>query len=429
MKRDKVLDNPILAKSLKVLFLRGLGVVFLFGVTLFITNRFPESLVGEYDVARAFLFISGTFCLIGMNQSIIYYSGVFAANGSLASIKVLYRKMFMILVVSSMLGLGIMALLPESWVDAFYEKPVYKLLLKSAFVIFFYGLTMLNIEVYRALRKFEWSEVIRNVMRYVFFLIGLLVIDQMGRHQALVDVFLLNFVFIGLLSTLMVYVTLGRLEYPKEVQSVSLPAIIRRSFPMSISFMCFLLMQSVDIILIGKFMDFSQVAFYSVAVKLTTIVALVLSSVNAVFAPKISELYALGHMAELKHQIRRVTRMIFVITLPIVLILSLFTDQLLSLFGSGYTASSKALWILLGAQALNAACGSVGVFMNMTGDQNRFRNIVLIALGANIVLNWYLIPQFGLAGAATATAMSMVAWNITAVAHVYKKHRIKTFIH
>lgn len=429
MNRLKALENPLLTKSLRVLLLRGLGVLFLFGVTLLITNRFPESLVGAYDVSRAFLFVFGTFCLLGMNQSVIYYSGVFAAKDSLGSIKSLYRKMLGILVVTSALGFGIVALLPADWIDAFYNKPVYGLLLKTSLVVLFYGLTMLNIEIYRALRKFEMSEVIRNVLRYLFFLIGLVFIDQMGHHESLVDLFLVNFVLIGLLTSMMVYVTLSRTEKPVEVFHVSLPAIIRRSFPMSISFMCFLLMQSVDIILIGKFMDFKQVAFYSVAVKLTTIVVLVLSSVNAVFAPKIAELFAGQKMKELRKEIRRVTRMIFVITMPIVLLISLFSDQLLSFFGPGYTASSSALRILLVAQVLNAACGSVGVFMNMTGDQKTFRNIVLIALLGNLLLNWIFIPQYGLVGAASATAVSMIFWNIIAVIHIYKKHRIKTFIH
>jgi O-antigen/teichoic acid export membrane protein len=46
----------------------------------------------------------------------------------------------------------------------------------------------------------------------------------------------------------------------------------------------------------------------------------------------------------------------------------------------------------------------------------------------NVALNAYLIPIYGMNGAAWATAASMMAWNITAVIYVYKTDRIKTFL-
>ena len=72
----KIVSNALIRKSLVVFLLRSLGVLFLFGVTLFITNNFEADLVGQYDISMSVLIIVGTICLMGFNQSIIYYPDI-----------------------------------------------------------------------------------------------------------------------------------------------------------------------------------------------------------------------------------------------------------------------------------------------------------------------------------------------------------------
>ena len=67
--------NELIQKSIKVLFLRGSGVVLLFLFTMFLTNYYSAELVGKYDFVRATIMILSGVSLIGTNQSIIYYSG------------------------------------------------------------------------------------------------------------------------------------------------------------------------------------------------------------------------------------------------------------------------------------------------------------------------------------------------------------------
>lgn len=79
-------------------------------------------------------------------------------------------------------------------------------------------------------------------------------------------------------------------------------------------------------------------------------------------------------------------------------------------------------------QAVNAFCGSIGVYLNMTGKQQVFQVVLLSALGVNVVLNYFLIPKFGMTGAAIATSVSMILWNAAAVLYVYQKDGVKTFL-
>ena len=425
----KAIDNRLVKKSIKVLILRVFGVFFLFSVTLFITNNFSEELVGMFDVSRAVLFIFGSICLLGVNQAIIYYSGYLLANKSLGSIKKIYQKMMLIIFVTSAISFLLFLLVPKTAINSFYEKDVYTIVYKTLMVLFFYGATMLNIELYRAIKKIEVSEIFRNILRHIFFLATLFVINSVGKNDYLVDVFLMNFIFLGIFSTGAVFLSLKKLPQNSSNSPIGFKEIILRSYPMSISFICFLLMQSTDIVLIGKFMNFKDVAHYAVAVKLTMIIALVLTSVNAVFAPKISELFNLNNSKELKGNIKKATRLIFVLTTPIILFMLFFSSSILPLFGQGYINASVALKILLVSQIINALSGSVGMYMNMTGNERIFQRILIIALIINVVLNWILIPKYHLLGAAIATSISTVFWNIYSVWFLFKKKNIKTYLH
>lgn len=419
----------MITKSLGVLALRVIGVGLFFGLTLFITNYFDDSLVGTYDLSRALLFIAGSICLLGMNESIIYYSGVLSANDAMGNIRQIYRKMVLLVTATSVAAVLLILLLPNAWIDGLFDKPVHQVVIKTFFGLWFYAITMLNIEVYRAIKRITISELYRNIGRFLFFLIGAVYISCMGTQDALIDVFLLNFVLLALVSSAHVWYLFRKLPKTNGFDVGRMKEILRRSYPMSISLICFLIMQSTDVLVLGRYMDLSDVAYYSVAVKLTMIVALVLSSVNAVFAPKISELFALGDQAQLRLQIRSATRLIFVLTAPVILIMIFGATHILDLFGPNYHQAGTALKILLAAQTINAMSGSVGVYMNMTGQERTFQRILMVAVVANVLLNVLLIPKYGLMGAAVATGISMAGWNLFSVGWLYQKQGIKTFIH
>jgi O-antigen/teichoic acid export membrane protein len=284
--------------------------------------------------------------------------------------------------------------------------------------------------VLRAIDRIYVSELFRNILRYLIFFVGVVALVVLGQPQWLVHVFLGSFVFLALSSTalLLYYFSQPPLNVFQPSAPISTKEILRRSAPMAISAASFLLMQSLDVLMLKQFDNYAVVAVYSVAVKLTLLLSVALASVNAVLAPKIAEDYNRGALEALALKVKKSTRLIFFSTAPAILILALGAEWILSWFGAAYTGAKSALLILLLGQAVNAFCGSVGVYLNMTGKQKAFQWIVASALVLNIALNAYLIPIYGMNGAAWATAASMMAWNFTAVLYVYKTDRIKTFL-
>ena len=81
-------------------------------------------------------------------------------------------------------------------------------------------------------------------------------------------------------------------------------------------------------------------------------------------------------------------------------------------FGKEYVSSYVALTILTFGQLINAAIGSVGNLLNMTGHERDTMRAVAFAAAVNIVLNTVLIPSYSIEGATIATAITLTIWNL-----------------
>lgn len=423
-----LLKNTLISSSIRVLALRVGGMLLFFICTLLITNNFDAAIVGEYDFSRALLLFLGAVVLFGMHQAIIYYSGFLKSQDNLSSIKPVYMKMAVIMLVIAVALITIAQLIKSSSVLSYFDIDFNDTASKTVLTLFFYSITLLNIDVYRALNKIILSEFYRNIIRYLPFLLGILILYLTNNPEYLIDIFLINFLFIGVLSTIIVFFFFSRLPQEANKITISFKEIIKRSGPMAISSMSFLLMQSVDVLMLTKFTTYEDVAYYAVTVKLTMVIAIVLSSVNAVIAPDISHLFSASKKEALRARVQQGTKLIFVLTFPLILIMALGSGIILKLFGEGYDVAKYALLILLIGQTINALCGSVGTYLNMTGKHVALQKILVSALAINIVLNYLLIPVYGILGAAIATSASMIVWNIVAVIYVYKKDNLKTFL-
>jgi len=179
---------------------------------------------------------------------------------------------------------------------------------------------------------------------------------------------------------------------------------------------------STDIVMLGLFRSAEEVGVYRVVTSGAQLVTFVLLAVNMALAPTIAKLYSIGDMQRLQRTITVSTRVILLISLPIALVLIFFGQQLLYwLFGGEFELGASALAILCVGQLVNASMGSVGVILNMTGYERDSARGVAIGAGVNIVLNSTFIPVWGIEGAACATAISMIVWNILLVIWVYKR--------
>ena len=353
------------------------------------------------------------------------------AKNNLASIKPLYYKMLKLIILSSLLILLTFNFaFSEEFISMVFKKSdAYNLILKTFFALMFFTVTMLNIDTIRALQKTVISELFRNIFRYVPVLLGAILIYILEKTQLIVDVYLIGFLILCFMSTAYALCLLRKKRFNKPPSFFfTYKEIFLTSYPMAISAIAYFIMQGIDVLILTTYSSFESVAYYSVAVKLSTLTALSLLSVNIVVAPKIAEIYEKRKTDELQLLIKKSTRLIFVISIFLLSFIFLFSEHILSLFGPNYVVASTPLVILLSAQLYNSLSGPSAIYLNMTGKQRVLNLILIIGLLTNIFLNLYLIPNYGMNGAAIATLVSLVLWNSMAAIYIYTKDSIKVFL-
>jgi len=207
---------------------------------------------------------------------------------------------------------------------------------------------------------------------------------------------------------------------PGDIQhTMSMKDILKISTPMLMTATMTFVIGQTGVILLGIFRPETEVGYYSIAVRLSTLTAFILHAIGSMAGPKFSELYHLGKMEELFYVARKSAKLIFWTTVPILAALILLGKQiLLLLYGADFTVVYWAMVLLVMGQFVNSISGSTGLFMNMTGNQNMFRNFVLIAAVLNVGLNILLIPTYGFYGAAIAGMISIMSWNIFTLCYI-----------
>ena len=176
-----------------------------------------------------------------------------------------------------------------------------------------------------------------------------------------------------------------------------------------------------DIIMLGILASSKDVAYYSVATRLVDSLTFVLMSVNSVIAPTIASLYNRNEKDKLQKIITRGARLAFYIAFPIGILLIFFGKWLLLIFGRDFISGLYSLKILTVAQIVNISCGSVGLILNMSGNERITALVFGFSALLNIVLNLILIPLYGKEGAAIATSVTIVLWNIILYIIIKKK--------
>lgn len=425
---NKLKENQFVLQSLKTMLLRVFGIILLFGFTLYLTHNYDPQIIGQYDFIRTYLLVLGSICLLGNEQSILYFTGRLKSTNTLWELKAIYKKMLFMIFTTCIFAFFLLLIIDESTINTYFNDPnLYILLIKSTAIIFFYSLTLLNTEVFRALESIYIAELFRNTFKYASVIFGSILLINIHKEIYLVDTFLIGFIFLAILSTYMIFRLFGK-QISINDNTFSYKYILKKSYPMAISAMAIFLLMSFDIIFLKKYWGDKTVAFYTVGIKIMTIVAMIINVVNVNMASKISEYFSGNNREQLIRTLKNASRLIFIFTLPFTLVVCFFPTHILSFFGEEYVIAKNALIILIIGQGICSFFGMAPVYLNMTGRQHIFQIILIGSVIINFFLNKFLIPYHGLAGAAFAFSTSMIFWNFTSALFIYYKDKIIVFL-
>ena len=175
-----------------------------------------------------------------------------------------------------------------------------------------------------------------------------------------------------------------------------------------------------DTILLGIYRSSADVGVYNAATRMVMLATFVMAPINASFAPRIADLYKRGADRTLRRTYAVATSWILRLSLPAFVVVIVFPDDLLALFGSGFAVGATVTIVLAVGKLLDAGTGPCGLMLNMSGRPVISMIDNLAALVLNIVLNIWLIPRHGILGSAVAWAVSLAVVNLARVLQVWR---------
>lgn len=178
------------------------------------------------------------------------------------------------------------------------------------------------------------------------------------------------------------------------------------SFPLFLTAGSQLLTQQTDILMLGNLLGADTVGPYAAASRISQLAAFGLLSINAVLPALVAKHVAKGELDIARNIVGVASFAIFIFSAAAAVVIWLFADLFLGLFGHGFRDAVPVLHILIIGQILNAMTGSVSFILGVTGHQKILAQVVLSTMVLNALLCAALIPMFGPKGAAIAVSMS-----------------------
>ncbi|QDP01991.1 flippase [Thalassotalea sp. PS06] len=406
-----------------------LALAFSFAVNIIIARYYGAEIIGIIAIIVSFLAFATMLSSVGLSTSILRLIPEQLATRTLHDVKKIIFKSFAIVIfassaVSILLWFNIELIanyIPNGEaLTEWFHIAIFFILLSSLF--------NLNQSIIRALKEVKLFAAIQTVQPLINLVLLVLVTSFFWNVNNPVYIFFCSIAFGFILTSILIVTSLAKKTDYGEKNIGNSPytviQIISISWPMFMTNGMSVVVLNTDTLMLGALAGTKDAGIYAVVMKLGMLLTFVLTSINMVVAPKFSELYFSSRLEDLKALAQKSSQLIFYTTLPIIITFFLFGKYLLGVFGEEFVTGYYALLIIAVSQLINSTCGSVGYFLNMTGNQKIFNSIVCCGALINVFLNYLLIPPYGIEGAAVASLVSTIFWNVISTVVIYKRFNI-----
>jgi len=179
-----------------------------------------------------------------------------------------------------------------------------------------------------------------------------------------------------------------------------------------------------DILILGSLRNDTSVGIYSVGVGLCEIIKMLPLAVGMVLFSRSVNIKD-SDIKKLLTQTLLLTRGTLIITLAIALLLGISAKWLIPLlYGSAFTQSVPVLWILLPGVVSLSLFATLHLFVAGQGHPQIAIYAFLPALALNVVLNFFLIPQYDFLGSAVASTISYTSAVLIYLSLFMKKYDV-----
>lgn len=426
--------DPNLKKAVK-----GTGIIFIgavigtiFGlISTILVARYYS--VGQYGLYGLGLFIVG-FILgisqIGITQGCPRYISYYRGKNDLERIKGTINSSFLIIIVSSSIFAVSLFLIADYIAVKLFNIPELGFVLRTlAVALPFWALINLIISIFQGFEsvkeKVYFSDFAERIFKIPFFVI--IIILGLSFDYIIIG-YMLSIIIVSITVLLYFFYKL-----PKSVKIIKgrksqIKILLAFSWPLVFASLGGFLLTGSDKVMLGILTTEIEIGLYNAATPIARYLTFFLSTTIFIFQPIASRLLAQDRMDELKRNYQILTKWLFTVTFPLLVVLLLFPEMVISLlFGSKYVLASTALQLLTIGYFIHVFMGPNGATITVLGKTRMIMYFTFIGGTINLFLNYYFIPIFGINGAASSTMISFIIINLFYGIYLYKISNIHPF--
>lgn len=408
------------------------GSLFEFGIRFVIAFLLARVLgaseYGMYNLAISAATIVASISALGMDDGMIRYIAMMVSKRDEKGVWGTLQIGFGIGIVMSLLtGVGLYFLAEPVGLHLFHEPDLVPLLRLFSFIVPPLTLSNILVGAARGFKRMDVSALAENVIQFIIrlILIGLLALFGL-------NVFVASIVFglSELAATLaLIYLLHKHFSFKRPISNGRRDTreIFTFAMPFWMSGLLSKFRKNIQSVLLGTLDTVAGVGVFSIVSSINLVGRVSYQSIIASVKPFLAELYSQNNIQQMGQLYQTTTRWTLMTNLPIFLIMVLFPEQLLVIFGESFVVGASALAILAYAELANAGTGICGSIIDMTGFTklklvNSVTWVLLLA-----VTNYLLIPPWGVVGAAVATLISTTVINFLRMAEVWFLLRLQPY--
>lgn|GEM_PF-5601752 len=217
-------------------------------------------------------------------------------------------------------------------------------------------------------------------------------------------------------------------KHPCPVSRIAHWVLLKESAPYLGMNIFSILMASAPLWVASAILGTEAAGLYGAAVQLTLLISFFLGVANQITPASLAALYAQDDKRVMEDLLRTTARWGLIIATPALLAILLLGRQIMGLvYGEAYHAGYVPLVLLALAQYVNAAAGSPGMLLQMSGRQAALLKLTAFWVACNIGMGWLFAHWIGIIGVATASCIAVVGQNISMVYYVKIRLGVRTY--
>ncbi len=407
--RQRLASQSSIIFSARIL---GAGIIFLAQIA--IARIWGAHQLGEYMIIMAVVNLIAVFLPLGFQTIGTYFTSEYRAKKDKKTLKkFLFHAYGHIIIMALIIGFVILPLIINftqiGQKIAPYSTSIIFISCASA-IIYVNGAILVGLK--RPFAAYFTDALFRPLMVIGSLSIISAIFFEQNFIALLLKFLAFGFMSIAILQFFYVYNSVKKMPSHKSEQKNEQMRWWRFAFAWVLIALATDFFFDIDLIILANFLEPHDLAIFGVSARIFTLAAFGISAIYAVCLPDIFESEVNNDRLGFLQKVGEANFVAAALSFILLIAISLLGYFVLGIFGEDFTKGLWPLIILCSALLARSIFGPASLVLSIYNRPYASLPAVFIGLFSLLILNYLLVPPFGLIGAAMAALSAILIWSI-----------------